>query len=271
MVSAFGRSLSFSNSPKPKPNYHVRSISLPSRSNPALSQVESEIHSVRAWLARSDPSSASLCAGLAQLALLLDSFHDLLSLPHFHSSLRRACSVPLLDQFLYLADACGSFRSSTITLKQLSSDAQVAIRANDTPRVLSCLRAVKRVEKELCLKAKIKVKVSLESGLSGEELEMAAVMREVVGVIMAGLGSVFAGMVGECATSAAMVVEGWTGSWVVSKMRRKGVREDWKRNGLEKLGELEECVEILESRVERVFRSLVNARVSLLNILTPCV
>lgn len=147
----------------------------------------------------------------------------------------------------------------------------MAIRANDTPRVLSCLRQVKRVEKELCLKGKVKVKLSLESGLSDEELEMAAVMREVVGVMMAGLGSVFAGVVEECATSTAMVVEGWTGSWVVSKMRRKGVREDWKSRGLEKLRELEQCVEALESKVEMVFRSLVNVRVSLLNILTPCV
>jgi len=38
---------------------------------------------------------------------------------------------------------------------------------------------------------------------------------------------------------------------------------------LEKLQELEQCVRELESESEKVFRSLVQTRVSLLNIHTP--
>ena len=55
-----------------------------------------------------------------------------------------------------------------------------------------------------------------------------------------------------------------------SKQRTVGDGEE-RREGaaLEKLQELEQCVRELESESEKVFRSLVQTRVSLLNIHTP--
>jgi len=54
-----------------------------------------------------------------------------------------------------------------------------------------------------------------------------------------------------------------------SKQQRCGSEEQREAAALGKLQELEQCVGELESESEKVFRSLVQTRVSLLNIHTP--
>jgi hypothetical protein len=55
----------------------------------------------------------------------------------------------------------------------------------------------------------------------------------------------------------------------LSKSKQRTVLGDGEGAALEKLQELEQCVRELESESEKVFRSLVQTRVSLLNIHTP--
>jgi hypothetical protein len=46
--------------------------------------------------------------------------------------------------------------------------------------------------------------------------------------------------------------------------------EDERKAAMERLRSLEGCVVAAEDGCEQVYRALVNARVSLLNVLTPC-
>ncbi|KAF0903659.1 hypothetical protein E2562_028368 [Oryza meyeriana var. granulata] len=96
MAPSFGRSISFPLSPaRSKPRAaaacHVRSISLPCRSHPLLSHLQSHIAAVRSWLVQ-DASSVS--AGLAHIHALHAALADLLLLPDPQDTPRTASSTP---------------------------------------------------------------------------------------------------------------------------------------------------------------------------------
>ncbi|XP_008812060.2 uncharacterized protein LOC120104466 [Phoenix dactylifera] len=301
MVAGFRRSLSL---PGPNPSspgrkgralpekaYHVRSTSLPCRSHPAVASLEDEIRALRSWQSRPEPESGSadwICAGLARIELLHASLDDLLQLPQAQDTLRRRSSAPwtdrLLDDFLRFADAYGSFRSVLISLKETQSELQTAIRRRDEARVASSVRYQKRIQKDL---AKLAVSIreasrSPTSALAADaaEAEMAGIMREATAATAMASAAVFLAIGAvSSAASAAAASTSRASSWVVGPLRKLSMRrssplkkrdwEEWESEALERLEALEECVESLESKTERVFRSLVNTRVSLLNILTP--
>ncbi|XP_073106443.1 uncharacterized protein [Elaeis guineensis] len=295
MVAGFRRSLSL---PMPNPSsparkgralpekaYHVRSISLPCRSHPAVASLEDEIRALRAWQTCPEPESGSpawICAGLARIDLLHASLDDLLQLPQAQDPLRHCSSAlwtdRLLDDFLRFADAYGSFRSVLISLKQTQSELQTAIRRRDEVQVASSIRSQKRIEKDL---AKLAVSIREASRSPAPALaadaEMAGFMREVTAATAMASAAIFSGI--GAVSSAASAVAASTSrasSWAVGPLRKLSMsrssslkRTDWEDGTLERSEALEECIESLESKSERVFRSLVNTRVSLLNILTP--
>ncbi|EHA8591477.1 hypothetical protein COCNU_scaffold060633G000010 [Cocos nucifera] len=303
MVVGFRRSLSL---PVPNPSsparkgralpekaYHVRSISLPCRSHPAIASLEDEIRTLWAWQTRPEPESggspAWICAGLARIDLLHASLDGLLQLPQAQDPLRRRSSAlwtdRLLDDFLCFADAYGSFRSALISLKQTQSELQTAIRRRDEVRVASSVRSQKRIEKDL---AKLAVSIREASrspapalAADAAEAEMAGFLREVMAATAMASAAVFLGIGAvSSAAAAAAASTSRASSWAVgplmklsmsrsSSLKRTTVWEEWENGTLERSEALEECIESLESKTERVFRSLVNTRVSLLNILTP--
>ncbi|URE38526.1 hypothetical protein MUK42_16591 [Musa troglodytarum] len=281
----FRRSESF---PAPKSAaksaFRARCISLPSRSHPFAAHLADDLQSLRSW-PRSPSSSDAvhwICDGLARLHLLL--------LPQAQDPLRRgrrrspALADRLLDDFLRLADAHGSFRSATLALKHDLAAAQVAVRCRDERRLACCLRAQRRARKELAELAAAAREVkkrpqpcsATRAAADAEEAEVARVMGEVVAVAAEASAAVFLG-VAEMAAAASAAAAGMGPSrfaWGKAKKEEAAAGEEeeeekWRRTTLERLGKAEEGFPSLESAGELVFKSLVNVRVALLNVLTP--
>ncbi|URD81054.1 hypothetical protein MUK42_02831 [Musa troglodytarum] len=309
----FRRSESF---PAPKSAaksaFRARCISLPSRSHPFAAHLADDLQSLRSW-PRSPSSSDAvhwICDGLARLHLLLASLSDVLQLPQAQDPLRRgrrrspALADRLLDDFLRLADAHGSFRSATLALKHDLAAAQVAVRCRDERRLACCLRAQRRARKELAELAAAAREVkkrpqpcsATRAAADAEEAEVARVMGEVVAVAAEASAAVFLGVaeMAAAASAAAAAMAPSRFAWVNAVLRWRAratskppnkkaspeakkeeaaageeEEEKWRRTTLERLGKAEEGFPSLESAGELVFKSLVNVRVALLNILTP--
>ncbi|XP_064987523.1 uncharacterized protein LOC135626263 [Musa acuminata AAA Group] len=287
-----------------KSAFHSRCISLPSRSHPFAAHLADDLHSLRSWPLSPSSSTSSdavhwICNGLARLHLLLASLSDVLQLPQAQEPLRRGHR-----RSPALADAHGSFRSATLALKQDLAAAQVAVRRRDERRLACCLRAQRRARKELAelAAAAREVKKRPQPGSAtwaaadAEEAEVARVIGEVVVVAAEASAAVFLGVVemAAAASSAAAAMAPSRFAWANAVLRWRtratskppnkkaspeekkeevaaGEEEEekWRRTTLERLGKAEEGVPSLESAGELVFKSLVNVRVTLLNVLTP--
>ncbi|MQM15194.1 hypothetical protein Taro_048132 [Colocasia esculenta] len=306
MASGFHRSVSLplpKDSIPPEKPYHVRSASLPCRSHPLISQLEDEVRATRAWQSaepEGDRSSPWLRSGLIRLELLHLALDDLLQVPKTRDSLRGSHGLSsglaenLLDDFLVFADTYGSFRSALISLQELQSEAQVAIRRGDRAHLSSVARSIRKIEKEVAGVSSALRKVSkssepaafaaASSASSTADAELGLVLREVKQVTVSVSASVFQRAAAAMASVTAAVAPKSSSSWTALKRRlslaasskkNKGSSEEtdeevvWASIASATLQSLEKCVGELESGSERVFRSLMNSRVSLLNILTP--
>ncbi|URD76251.1 hypothetical protein MUK42_08837 [Musa troglodytarum] len=268
MVAAFRGSISLPGSPNPseenKPR-HARSTSLPSISHPAVSHLHGQICALRSWPLQPDGRHSPPPAGR-----LHDALHDLLRLPLARDPLRPApWADRLLDAFLRLADAHGSFRSAALALRQHLSEARAATRRHDPGRLSSALRAHRRAEKALARLASAAKDIArhppLAPGLPADEAEIADILREAVAATATASAAVFAGVAAVSSaaeTAAASALKG-------SSTKKAAWESERETAALERLEEAKECVEGLEKGSERVLRSLMNNRVSLLNILSP--
>ncbi|CAL9196667.1 unnamed protein product [Musa hybrid cultivar] len=337
MVSGFRRSVSLPGStPSGNPAgrrcekpHHLRSASLPCRSHPAISHLLDQIRCLSDLGIRCSPAS-----GLDRIDRLLSALDDILRLPQAQDPLRRgpAWADRLLDGFLRLADAHGSFRSAVVALEQHNAEASAAIRRRDPVRLDSAARSHRRAEKELIrLATAVKDLARCPPLICSDaaEAEVAGIVAEAMAATAATSAAVFLGIAAAssavagsiwfpdsaapchcrartratdppadaatspstCAPSASPAdptqpyptssirsapartsssVAGscskssWT-AWPSRRPSKKG-NEEAEMAAMEAL---EERMEGLEEGSGRVFRSLVNIRVSLLNILTP--
>ncbi|RWV91629.1 hypothetical protein BHE74_00007261 [Ensete ventricosum] len=233
------------------PHHHMRSTSLPC---PVLSPLLDEIRSLRSSRDRD---------GFDRIYGLLAALDDLLHLPRARDTLRRrtASADRLLDDLLRLADAHGSFRSAAIALKQHLCEGRTAIRRRDPVRFASAARSHRRVEKEIAGLASAIKDLARSPPLApgiGPDSEIAGIIAEALAATAGTSTEVF------------LSVSGW-GSWMVWAMRRPSKKgsEEAEMVAMEKLEEMMERNEGLEAGSGRVYRSLVNTRVTLLNMLTP--
>ncbi|KAL5557752.1 hypothetical protein UlMin_033963 [Ulmus minor] len=297
MVGVFRRSLSFPNKPlhrqsKPPISHHTRSISLPCRSHPLISHLRDGISELRSWSSMAESrTSAWLCDGLTRLKEVHDCLDDLLQLPQTQESLRRQPhSVEnLLEDFLRFVDVYGIFQTLILGLKQEQSAAQVALRKRDVVKIGNYVKALKKTAKEM---GKLVSAVRLISrpgpaAVCVGEAELADAIGDVIEVTVVVSLALFNGI------SVSLVGEK-KGNWMMGlrlKKRAKKVKVeeaieefgevgmDWLlglrkksdeeiRKGLKKMQEIEVCVGGIENGGERIFRSLISARVSLLNSFT---
>lgn len=237
----------------------LRSSSLPGRSHPVVSHLLDQIRSAPVDRGAS-PS------GLDAIDLLLAAVDDLLRLPQTGEALRRrpAWADHLLDAFLRLADAHGSFRSAVLALSDHRAEAQAAIRRADPARLASAARSFRRTEKEVAqLAAAIKDLTRSTPLAPGKwadtaEAEIAGILTDAVAATAAASATVFLGIASAAAAEAASIS-----------------KDSWKFWSTRKASKAEETVALaaaaegLEEGSGKVFRSSVNIRVSLLNTLTP--
>ncbi|XP_062213852.1 uncharacterized protein LOC133914895 [Phragmites australis] len=214
----------------------------------------------------------------------------------------------LLDDLLLLADAHGCFREALLELKQLLAEAHAALRRRDVTRLAAALRARRRSDRNLSRLASTlrylshrssSIAATSDSGEAALAEAVAAATRAAAtasAAIFARLASASSAsreMAFPMAVSPAKVtaVPVW---WVsdLLRWRRRTVavaasesgpgakdvplkeccdeEEEERQAVMERLRRLEESVVAAENGCEQVYRALVNARVSLLNVLTPC-
>lgn len=160
MVGVFRRSVSFPNknpnrpSQKPSISHHIRSISLPCRSHPLISQIKDEINGLRSWTnsTKSNPlTSKNLSSGLTLLKQTHETFQDILQLPQTQESLRYhpAWVEKLLEYSLRFVDAYGMFQTSILSLKEEHSSVQIAIRKRDESKLVIYMKSKKKLSKEI--------------------------------------------------------------------------------------------------------------------------
>lgn len=291
MVGVFRRSFSFPNKAPAKPplSHHVRSISLPCRSHPLIFQLKDEISNLKSWSSDSDRRTAAwICDGLNRLKTVHNHLDDVLNLPQTLESLRHQPRWidTLLEHFLRFVDVYGIFQTLILAMKEEHSAAQVAMRRKDEEKIALYVKSRKRLARQM---AKLVSSVQkIRTAEKGGAVELAAVIEEVVGVTMSVSLALFNGIAESFGTRKAWA---WARLDRVSKKARKSAEEEkgireFREIGLENLRELrkkgkeetkmamkkmrdlEDWIGDIETRSQRVFRSLISARVSLLNALS---
>lgn len=297
MAPSFARSISFPLSPsrsstsssgtKPRAGaaaagstaaaYHARSVSLPCRSHPILAHLHAHIGAVRAWA--QDPPATSApgaAAGLARVDALHGALADLLGLPEARAALSlSATGDRLLDAFLRLADAHGSFQEAVVELKRDVAEALAAARRRDGARLASALRSQRKAAKDLARLAACAASGGgrpsrLGLGLGGAaEVEVAGLLAEAAAATAAASAALFGAVAAMSASASACSCKRTAALVCLTKK----VPEEEKETAalVERLEELEECIDGLEAGSDKVFRSLVQTRVALLNIHTHIV
>lgn len=292
-------------------SYRNRSSSLPVRFHPIISDLDDDVASLRSWsesrtTSPQPRSSLYLLDGADLISIVLASLSDLLSHPQAADPLRNSpITDPFLDDLMRLADSYDIFRISLINLSHHQAETQAALRRWDSPRLTSAVRAQRQAGKDiirLATKAKAAAKTkpmpllepSVPSNSSGVDIlpvvfcdatfALAAASAELISGLAALSNEAIAPIAPVIATGGPVkLLKIW---WIVDLLRwksraRKRAMERKKEGGfegrmerkvaMEKLVGLENCITALESSSDKVFRALVNARVTVLNILTPSI
>ncbi|KAG7024116.1 hypothetical protein SDJN02_12929, partial [Cucurbita argyrosperma subsp. argyrosperma] len=293
MVGVFRRSFSFPNKAHPKPalSHHVRSISLPSRPHPLIFQLKDEIANLRSWSLSSESRTAAwICDGLNRLKTVHNHLDDILNLPQTQESLRHQphWMDKLLEHFLRFVDVYGIFQTLILSLKEEHSAAQVAVRRKDEEKIALYVKSRKRLARQMAKLVSTVQKKTKTAEQGNITTDLAAAIEEVIGVTMAVSLALFNGIAESFRTRKPWA---WTGFDQVSKKGKKsaeeekGIREfreigsenlrELKKKGKEetkrtmrKMRDLEDWIGDIETQSQKVFRSLISARVSLLNALS---
>ncbi|KAL4557574.1 hypothetical protein LXL04_035757 [Taraxacum kok-saghyz] len=296
MVAHFRRSVSFSNTPSPPPSsstskpigkrIHFRSTSLPTRSHPILFQLKYHLNQLKSqWTSESvseSINSSRITDALVRLQIILESLDDLLDLAPSRESLRRHPEwvEKVLEDFLVMVDVYGTFQMQISTLKQCNVAAQLATRRKDGLKTVVCLKGLKKSGREIFklmpfLQAIREYPADLSPSDPNPDLDLVEVIKGVMEVIVVISEAVFGGISASLETRKA--------SWIMGLKkgkRERGIKEFengiWSLRNYNKdeilnkkmMNEMEDCIQGIESGSEKVFRSLINTRVSLLNVLT---
>uniref|UniRef100_A0ACD5UDM8 Uncharacterized protein n=1 Tax=Avena sativa TaxID=4498 RepID=A0ACD5UDM8_AVESA len=321
--------------------YRVRSASLPCRFHPLVLQLDDDVAALRLVIgvgyspsrSNAPPQSASaVSAAASQIVRVLTSLSELLHHPQAQDPLRRLAtsSSPLaerlLDDYLRLADAHGSFREALVALAALQGETRAALRRGDPARLASAARAQRRAGRDLPRLAAAaravasKAPAALPEGIQPETAALVAAVADSTVAVASASAAVFSGVSAlSNAAAAARVEVASTPCWITASsdaprtshqrvwwvadlvrwMSRAKRRSAGKQSGandddastsstvqlrpearmkpeerarkaaLELHDNLERCIASVDSSGEKVFRALVNTRVSLLNILSP--
>lgn len=281
MAPSFARSISFPLSPsrssstksRAASGYHARSVSLPCRSHPILAHLHAHISAVRAWA--QDPATTGAATGLAHVDALHAALGDLLDLPEAQAALTlSATGDRLLDAFLRLADAHGSFQEAVVELKRDVAEALAAVRRRDGARLASALRSQRKAGKDLARLAASAARDGAGAGSSRPsrlglgstaEVEVAGLLAEAAAATAAALAALF-GTVAAMSASASAAACSCKRTAALMCRAKKVSEEEMETVAL--VERLEECIDGLEAGSDKVFRSLVQTRVALLNIHT---
>ncbi|KAK9948280.1 hypothetical protein M0R45_003864 [Rubus argutus] len=278
----------------------VRSISLPSRLNPISKKIESELNKLRTCKTSSPLRSESLLINLSGLAEMFNSIEELVHSQLTQKALNhQQCKILVeetLDGSVWLLDSCGNARHLLLTMKEHVQNLQSALRRRNS-RIESnvhayfCFRkkAKKNVAKSLRDLKKMESKFGCFLHLLDVDYNVIIViklLRELSAVTISIFQSLFVflsmpvtnrwSLVSKlkAVTFAAsdkeqkIYSEVGTVDAALASLHKSDAKTDVRMVQL-RLETLDCSITGLEAGMERLFRCLLQHRVSLLNLLTP--
>ncbi|KAJ1378707.1 hypothetical protein SESBI_47560 [Sesbania bispinosa] len=287
--------------------YHVRSISLPSRSHPSTISVEEELSKLKNWEGTStSTSSESIDTGLSlleDLYICLDDFLNMAATQQVISHHRgEKCVEEVLDGSVRILDICGVTRDTMLQIKENVEALHSALRRRKGDSSVERSVAEYKFFTKKMKKNANKLITSLKqmdskfgvSPLLDLDHHLAAVIRVLREVIVMNL-SVFQLVLSFLTVSSS---KSKATKWLlVAKWMHKGVMpcEDNSENvnelqcveaalntllnegsngseklqaAHERLEAMENAIESVENGLERVYRRMIKTRASLLNIIS---
>ncbi|KAL5224549.1 hypothetical protein ABZP36_011188 [Zizania latifolia] len=258
---------------------HARAASHPCHcdQHPALARLDGGVRELRSWAASGGVADGG-SSGLALVEAVLAALGELLELPQavaaLHGGAALAACDGALDGFLVLADAYGTFGSALLALKESVAGLRGGARRGDGDTVAASLRARRRTEKELCRLAASMRHASRPAEATGNDV--AYVMAEAAAAISAASEAIFSwcAAMSPADMSSSMAKTSPSSKWLPRLSLRvmpaaKKVLPETATATATALERLEDCIGELESGSEKVFRRLLQTRVSLLNIHNP--
>ncbi|ESW28213.1 hypothetical protein PHAVU_003G268300 [Phaseolus vulgaris] len=286
--------------------YHVRSISLPSRSHPSTIRVEEELSKLKTWEGTSTSSSHSIQTALSLLKDLYLALDDLLNMSSTQQviSLHKGdkCVEEVLDGSMRILDMCGITRDTMLQIKENVQALHSALRRRKGDSSVETSVAEYKLFAKKMKRNVNKLITSLKqmdgkfgvSPLLDLDHHLACVTRVLREVIVINL-SVFQSILSFLAMSSSNS-KATTKWFLVAKFMHKGVKpseensenenelqcveialstllnegthDDNIRVAHERLEALENAIESVENGLESVFRRLIKTRASLLNIIS---
>ncbi|KAJ4714090.1 DUF241 domain-containing protein [Melia azedarach] len=282
--------------------YHVRSISLPSRSHPSTVQTEEALSKIKSTLVEfSRLTSGSTCKSLSALEDLYICMDDLLNMASTQQVLSQNRQEKCMDEFLDVSvtilDVCGITRDAVLQIKENVQALQSAVRRRkgDSCSIENSVASYNSFRKKMKKDAKKFIATLKQmdhklgvSPLREEDQHLAAVIR-VVREVNATSSSIFQSLLFFLSASGSKPKQS---SWkLVSKLMHKGAVACEEKseivNELEivdfalcsfdiqktqnlrtSLKALESGIENLETCLERMFRRLIRTRAAFLNIIS---
>ncbi|KAL2468138.1 hypothetical protein Fot_51663 [Forsythia ovata] len=286
---------------------HLRSISLPSRLHPNATKLEAELHKLKTQEISKKAdciTSEGIQSGLLGLAELYNCVEELMQSPTTQQSLVQhdqggKIVEESLESSVELLDSCGTIRELVVMIKEQVQDLQSALRRkgqdssiqNDTNKYFSFR---KKMNKSIAKSLKKLKHIESKNGATladNHNLSMAIrMLREVTNYAISILRSLLVFLSWPAASS----MGGWS---FVSKIKSVASHRnddilsevgsvDFALNSLNlriknndskavdvqmacrKLQKLDASIEGFEAGLERLFRQMLQNRVTLLNILT---
>ncbi|KAF5753092.1 hypothetical protein HS088_TW01G01011 [Tripterygium wilfordii] len=281
--------------------YHVRSISLPSRSHPSTLRIEEALNKFKTLDAFSRSSTGSICTGLSGLEELYRCMDDLLNMGSTQQVLshnqNEKCIDELLDGSVRLLDVCTNIRDMLLQIKEHVQALQSALRRRkgdsstetSISTYISFRKRMKKDSKRLVAALKQMENKLGASPISDQDHHLSAVIRVLREVNVTSI-SIFQSLLLFLSMSVSKPRQGkWS---LVSKLMHKGMiaceEKQESLNELEivdaalceglniekmqntnkRLEALETSIQGLENGLESVFRRLIKARAAVLNIIS---
>ncbi|GKV23913.1 hypothetical protein SLEP1_g33587 [Rubroshorea leprosula] len=276
-------------------SHHTRSNSLPSIPHPVTSQIDGHLSRLRT--SESASTSSSISQKLRGLQGLHECIDKLLLLPLTQQALtkeqRKKWVVEMLDGSLRILDACSTAKDALLDTKECSCELQSIMRrkrggemalVSEIRKYLTSRKVMKKATQKVLKNLKGMEKCNNDD----QTPSMATMFREVEGADITLFKSLLSFISGA-------KVQPKTSKWsLVSKLIHHtrveseqevdanefskvdaalqfiiGHKDNYSQieNVQKKLQNLDSCIQDLEEGIECLFRCLINARVSILNIL----
>ncbi|KAE9614586.1 hypothetical protein Lal_00012149 [Lupinus albus] len=278
--------------------YHIRSISLPSRSHPSMVIVEEELRKFKTWEATCTLVSIRIGLSLLQdLYVGLDNLLNMASTQHVITQHKGDnCVEEVLDGSMRILDICGITRDTLLQIKENVQALHSSLRRRkgdsnieeSVGKYNSFIKNMKKNVKKLMKSLRqmdSKFGVSSLLDFDNHLSSLVRVLREVILMNLSIfqlilsfltmsssksnatkwllLAKIMHKRVITCEDNELHCVE-----VVLSTLLSEGTNGEKMQATNEKLEALENAIESLENALERVFRLMIKSRTSLLNIIS---